>query len=204
MSGKCRIRRRVSAVRMSCVRIELDHDGELWRRSCVPRGLGLGWDQAQFARRVGVGQQTVSRWERGRSTPRRAMIPQIADVLGVDAQMLLDAAVDGQQDEAAGVGLPVRPLLTELPLGKLPEDVFERFSSDLAEQLYPWPDVVHGYGSRGHKQDGIDIEVCHPDGPADGDPVQAGQGIRTGRGAGRREGAHDESPRVRHLSLPGR
>jgi transcriptional regulator with XRE-family HTH domain len=130
--------------------------------------LGLGWDQAQFARRVGMGQQTVSRWERGSSTPRRAMIPQIADVLGVDAQMLLDAAVDGKRHEPSGVGLPVRPLLTELPLGKLPEDVFERFSSDLAEQLYPWPDVVHGYGARGHKQDGIDIEACHPNGPPTG------------------------------------
>ena len=54
--------------------------------------------------------------------------------------------------------MPVRPLLTELPLGMLPEDVFERFSTDLASLLYPHPDVVHGYGSRGHKQYGIDIE----------------------------------------------
>jgi transcriptional regulator with XRE-family HTH domain len=126
--------------------------------------LGLGWDQAQFARRVGVGQQTVSRWERGSSTPRRPTILQIADVLGVDAQTLLDAAVAGQRPGSSSVGLPVRPLLTELPVDKLPEDVFERFSSDLTEQLYPWPDIVHGYGSRGHKQYGIDIEVCHPEG----------------------------------------
>lgn len=126
--------------------------------------LALGWDQAQFARRVGVGQQTASRWERGNTTPRRATILQVAEVLGLDAQILLDAAADSQHDGAPGVGLPVRPLVTDLPLGKLPEDVFERFCSDLAEQRYPWPDVVHGYGSRGHKQDGIDIEVCHPDG----------------------------------------
>lgn len=130
--------------------------------------LGLGWDQAQFARRVGVGQQTVSRWERGSSTPRRAMILQVAEVLGLDAQILLDAVADGQRDGTPGVGLPVRPLLTELPLGQLPEDVFERFCSDLAEQQYPRPDAVHGYGSRGHKQNGIDIEVCHPVGPPTG------------------------------------
>jgi transcriptional regulator with XRE-family HTH domain len=130
--------------------------------------LGLGWDQAQFARRVGVGQQTVSRWERGSSTPRRAMILQVAEVLGFEAQILLGAVADGQRERTPEVGLPVRPLLTELPLGQLPEDVFERFCSDLAEQQYPWPDVVHGYGSRGHKQDGIDIEARHPDGPPTG------------------------------------
>jgi transcriptional regulator with XRE-family HTH domain len=130
--------------------------------------LGQGWDQAQFARRVGVGQQTVSRWERGSSTPDRAMILQIADVLGVDAQTLIDATAAGQRTGSSATVLPVRPLLTDLPLDGLAEDVFERFSTDLAEQLYPWPDVVHGYGSRGHKQYGIDIEVCHPDGPPTG------------------------------------
>jgi transcriptional regulator with XRE-family HTH domain len=126
--------------------------------------LGLGWDQAQFARRVGIGQQAVSRWERGSSVPRRATILRIAEVLGVDVEVLLDAAASGRQPESSATELPVRPLLTELPLDKLPEEVFERFSSDLAEQLYPWPNVVHGYGSRGHKQNGIDVEVCHPDG----------------------------------------
>jgi transcriptional regulator with XRE-family HTH domain len=146
-------------MRAAIVTVMTETFGDLLRSA----RLELGWDQAQFARRVGLGQQTVSRWERGSSTPRRTMILQIAEVLGLDAQILLDAAADGQRDGTPGVELPVRPLLTELPLGQLPEDVFERFCSDLAEQLYPWPDVVHGYGSRGHKQDGIDIEVCHPD-----------------------------------------
>ena len=130
--------------------------------------LAQGWDQAQLARRVGVGQQTVSRWERGSNTPPRATIMRVAEVLGVDARMLLDATADSRRQEAPAAALPVRPLVTELPLGQLPEDVFERFCSDLAEQLYPGPDVVHGYGSRGHKQDGIDIEVSHPGGPPTG------------------------------------
>ncbi len=151
-------------MRATIVTVMTENFGDLLRSA----RLGLGWDQAQFARRAGVGQQTVSRWERGSSTPRRAMILQVAEVLGLDVQILLDAVADGQRNEAPGAELPVRPLLTELPLGQLPEDVFERFCSDLAEQQYPWPDVVHGYGSRGDKQDGIDIEVCHPDGPPTG------------------------------------
>ena len=50
----------------------------------------------------------------------------------------------------------------------LAEDVFERFATELAELLFPRPDVVHGYGSRGDKQFGIDVEVRHPAGPPTG------------------------------------
>ena len=134
--------------------------GELLRTARA----SLGWDQAQFARQLGtVGQQTVSRWERGTYRPRKAMVPQIASVLGIDPQAVLDAMA-GSHPPSPLVRPPVRPLLTELPLGMLAEDVFERFSTDLARQLYPHPDVVHGYGARGHKQGGIDIEVTHPEG----------------------------------------
>jgi len=132
--------------------------GEVLRAARVEKG----WDQAQFARQLGtVSQQTVSRWERGTSRPRRAMIPEIAGVLGLEAGKLLDA-MSGAQLPSAGSGLPVRPLLSELPLGMLAEDVFERFAAELAELLFPHPDVVHGYGSRGDKQFGIDVEVSHP------------------------------------------
>ena len=56
--------------------------GEVLRAARVEKG----WDQAQFARQLGaVSQQTVSRWERGTSRPRRAMIPEIAEVLGIEA-----------------------------------------------------------------------------------------------------------------------
>lgn len=128
--------------------------------------LGQGWDQAQFARQLGaVGQQTVSRWERGTSRPRRAMIPRIAQVLGIEAQILFHAMADERPAPAAEPLPPVRPLVSELPLDKLREDVFESFCTDLAELLYPYPHDVHGYGSQGDKQGGIDIEVRHPEGP---------------------------------------
>ena len=135
--------------------------GELLRAA----RLGQGWDQAQFARQLGVvGQQTVSRWERGTSRPRRAMIPRIAQVLGMEAQILFDAMADERIAPAPEPSRPVRSLVSELPLDQLREDVFESFCADLAELLYPYPDDVHGYGSRGDKQGGIDIEVRHPEG----------------------------------------
>jgi transcriptional regulator with XRE-family HTH domain len=135
--------------------------GELLRTA----RLGQGWDQAQFARQLGVvGQQTVSRWERGTSSPRRAMIPRISQVLGMETQILFDAMADERPAPAPETTSPVRPLVSELPLDKLREDVFESFCTDLAELLYPYPDDVHGYGSRGDTQGGIDIEVRHPEG----------------------------------------
>ncbi len=57
---------------------------------------------------------------------------------------------------------PVHPRLTELPFDRLAEDIFERCSTDLAALIFPEA-AVHGWGSRGHKQDGIDIQVTHPD-----------------------------------------
>ena len=76
--------------------------------------------------------------------------------------------MSGAQSPSAEPDLPVRPLLAELPLGRLAEDVFELFSAELAELLFPLPDAVHGYGSRGDKQSGIDVEVVHPEGPPTG------------------------------------
>jgi ribosome-binding protein aMBF1 (putative translation factor) len=137
--------------------------GELLRAARVR----LGWDQGQVARQLGVGQQTVSRWERGETCPARTKAPDIARILCIEVQQVLRAMAASKPASPAAT-TPIRPLLTELPLGMLAEDVFERFSTDLAALLYPHPDVVHGYGSRGHKQYGIDVEICHPEGPPTG------------------------------------
>lgn len=52
----------------------------------------LGLDQSELARRLGVGQQTVSRWETGTGLPRRDRLPQLADSLELDAGQLLRLA----------------------------------------------------------------------------------------------------------------
>jgi transcriptional regulator with XRE-family HTH domain len=52
------------------------------------RRAELGLDQATLAGKVGVGQQTVSRWETGVAMPRREHVTPLADALEVDAGLL--------------------------------------------------------------------------------------------------------------------
>jgi transcriptional regulator with XRE-family HTH domain len=52
-----------------------------------------GWDQGDLARLHGsVTQQTVSRWERGASRPRREVVVQLAELLELEPLRLLAAA----------------------------------------------------------------------------------------------------------------
>lgn len=46
----------------------------------------LRLDQVELGRRVGVGQQTVSRWETGQAVPRPDRLPALAEVLGLDGE----------------------------------------------------------------------------------------------------------------------
>lgn len=46
----------------------------------------LGLDQLELGRRVGVGQQTISRWETGRAVPKPDRLPMLAEVLGLDGE----------------------------------------------------------------------------------------------------------------------
>lgn len=52
----------------------------------------LGLDQSELAQRLGVGQQTISRWETGHGLPRRERLPQLADALDFDPGHLLRLA----------------------------------------------------------------------------------------------------------------
>jgi transcriptional regulator with XRE-family HTH domain len=52
----------------------------------------LGLDQSELAGRLGVGQQTVSRWETGSGLPRRERLPQLAEALEFDPSHLLRLA----------------------------------------------------------------------------------------------------------------
>lgn len=53
------------------------------------RRAELGWAQGAMAKHIGVGQQTVSRWESGNAVPRPRTVREIASVLGLDAGLLL-------------------------------------------------------------------------------------------------------------------
>lgn len=109
-----------------------------------------GWNQAELARRLDVGQQTVSGWERGSSRPRRADIANLARVLELDEDKLA---------AAAGYIVPTaRPRVITLKLSDLSPDRLEQFTADLAHALYPGANVSR-YGEQGHKQEGIDVIV---------------------------------------------
>ncbi|GAA4462567.1 helix-turn-helix domain-containing protein [Phytohabitans houttuyneae] len=129
----------------------------------------LGWDQAEFAQRMGVGQQAVSGWERGASRPRRAMVGLLADLFGIDVDVLIREAgyVAATADTPTEGVRPVRPRLTLLPLQSLPPEQFESFSADLARLLHP-DAAVHRVGGQGHKQYGLDVVVNHPRGKPTG------------------------------------
>jgi transcriptional regulator with XRE-family HTH domain len=57
-------------------------------RLTAARRIALALDQNTVARRVGVTQQTISRWESGVSLPRRPMIPALATTLELDPDEL--------------------------------------------------------------------------------------------------------------------
>ena len=141
--------------------------GETLGRLIQERREALGLEQAALAARLGVGQQAVSGWERGRSRPRRAMLDSLAQVLAIEEERLLEA---GQyRPPASAVGLPVRPLTRALPLEELTEERFEDLLADLMTTLHP-DGHVSRFGGRGHKQKGIDILVAD-----DGTNIATGQ-----------------------------
>ncbi|MDP9380113.1 MAG: helix-turn-helix domain-containing protein [Chloroflexota bacterium] len=61
--------------------------------NCSSRALGLarehaGYTQEDEAERVGVSQGTISRWERGKTSPSRGELLRLAQVYGVDLEQL--------------------------------------------------------------------------------------------------------------------
>jgi hypothetical protein len=95
---------------------------------------------------VGVGQQTVSSWERGRTVPGPDLLERVKSVLG---------AAPGKSSASPAVGLP---RLSGLPFKNLDEYVFEAFCAELAAEVFPGAQVQR-FGGRGEKQHGIDVRV---------------------------------------------
>jgi transcriptional regulator with XRE-family HTH domain len=120
----------------------------------------LGIDQAELGRRVGVGQQTVSRWERGQGRPKRSVATTVAGVLSVDIDEVLAAAgyAGATADSASEALQAVRPLVRGLPIHELAPDRFEDLSTEIAQQLHPEGHASR-FGGPGEKQQGIDVLV---------------------------------------------
>jgi transcriptional regulator with XRE-family HTH domain len=116
-----------------------------------------GWNQAELARRLGVGQQAVSQWEMGRSHPSRNTVGRLAVLLDLDPRDLLEAAdFTRSVSRPQQVRRPVRPRLTVLPVSDLAPEKFEEFVAEIAHHLYPAAQVSR-VGGPGHKQHGVDV-----------------------------------------------
>jgi transcriptional regulator with XRE-family HTH domain len=117
----------------------------------------LGMEQGELAARLGVGQQAVSAWERGRSRPRRTMLRATADALQLDEELLIDVGAYRAPQDA--IRLPARPLARSLPIDELPPDRFEDLVTELAKTLHPDGHATR-FGGPGEKQFGIDVLVA--------------------------------------------
>jgi transcriptional regulator with XRE-family HTH domain len=118
----------------------------------------LGIDQAELGRRVGVGQQAVSRWEQRRSRPKRAVAVAVANVLGLPADDVLAAAgyVGAVADSKKEISPAVRPSAPTLPFSELAPDRFEAACVEILQHMYPGGHASR-YGGSGERQDGIDV-----------------------------------------------
>ncbi len=117
-----------------------------------------GWDQDELALRLGgaVGQQAISRWEKGGSRPRRGMVVELAALFEADPGEFLHAAGYTLLADRPQISRPVRPRLTVLPVWELAPDKFEELVADIGQQLNP-DALVTRLGSQGHKQHGVDV-----------------------------------------------
>jgi transcriptional regulator with XRE-family HTH domain len=125
--------------------------------------------QAQLAKRLRVGQQAVSSWERGTSRPEtRVLALALAELFPEhDSEEWL--RVTGYRPArvktgSAGGEKAVRPLLEALPLERLSFQQFQGFSALLLKLLRGDRATVHEFGVEGDAQDGIDIDVRLKDG----------------------------------------
>lgn len=108
-----------------------------------------GWEQRDLSKRMGVTQQSVSRWENGDSRPRQDDLSKIVDLFSGDKYVWFTKA--GYEFEE-----PDTALAPYLPLQNLSAENFELFCRDFVQALNPEADV-HRYGTQGHKQYGIDL-----------------------------------------------
>jgi len=109
-------------------------------------------DQNELARRLKVGQQAISGWERGMSRPRQSQLPTLCSLLGLEVE---DVTRAGEYEDQV-VGSTHRMLT--LPFENLPDDAFEAFCRDLMSFKYPERTATRN-GSTGQKQYGIDVFV---------------------------------------------
>lgn len=104
--------------------------------------------QADLATRLGVKQQTVSRWEAGTHRPRADQLPALAQAVKGDLDLL--------RRLAGFDSLPAAPFVEPFPIDRLDPVTFEAFASYFAQERFP-SGQVRRLGKTGHTQDGGDV-----------------------------------------------
>jgi len=107
------------------------------------------WDQVELAKRVSREQQTVSRWEKGLSRPRRDDLRLLVSIFSADEDVWFGHAKYEIEE-------PDISLAPYLPIQRLTSEKFELFCKAVVQALNPKADVSL-YGTRGYEQDGIDL-----------------------------------------------
>lgn len=123
--------------------------------------LARGLTQEALGDALGMAPQTVSKWERGESLPDAALLPAMAETLGVSLDRLFDRRTASREDAAAAVQSCLQPLdmaerwdaamflegVIALNVGGTLErpDLPEAFRDALAEYLLHDREAVHGF-----------------------------------------------------------
>ena len=116
-----------------------------------------GITQVELAKRVGVEQQTVSRWELGVSRPRLTQLAELSNALSIkDTEKLRIVAGYEINMKASSSMAYVKPF----PLDALTWEEFQRFSHAFLSVFYPEA-RVHPIGGQGHTQEGADLCVTY-------------------------------------------
>lgn len=134
--------------------MDLQALGKLIARARIAAGIA---QQSELAAKLGVTQQTISRWEQGLSRPRTKQMAALAAAVQCEVTELLAAA--GYTTQASVTVTYDQPW----PLDALSEESFERFCTDFLQMSHREA-KVNRYGGRGHTQEGLDIDIQFPDG----------------------------------------
>jgi DNA-binding XRE family transcriptional regulator len=119
-------------------------------------------NQRDLAKRLAIGQQAVSNWERGTSRPSAATVKAIADLfpeIPLATWLRSCGYRPGRSAPSPALPKPVKPLLDVLPMGELSFAEFQGFCAMLLRYRHEHEADVNQFGVEGNKQYGIDIEV---------------------------------------------
>lgn len=89
------------------------------------------WTQSDLAEKVGVSQNSVSRWETGESFPSKANLQKIAELFDVTVQDIYTAITRPPSEEPESQRIAVSEAKPEA-VGKPPEEIIRELETELS------------------------------------------------------------------------